>query len=367
MSATHIACLTPPGSGASGAIAVVEVNGPQAWPLARRLFRPASGKPLPEHPAPLATWFGLIGAGAGDEVILAVTAVQSFPIIELHCHGGRQVVTMLLELFQQQGCTPAPAINDIWALLARAQTLRTAAILLDQANGAFDRAVQQIRGHLEGGDSAAARARLDSLARLNALGRHLLTPWRVVIAGPPNVGKSSLLNALAGYQRSVVAPVPGTTRDVVTATLALDGWPVEFSDTAGLREAGDILEHEGIGRAREQIRSADLCLWVIDTAAERPEPVAIELPPERILTVLNKIDLPAGWDLSSVVNGLPVSAATGQGLDQLIRRIVEVLVPELPPAGAAVPFDEECAAVLEALQTEIGRGLAPLLEPDAAR
>ena len=105
------------------------------------------------------------------------------------------------------------------------------------------------------------------LARYAPLGRRLTAPWRVVVAGPPNVGKSSLVNALAGYQRSIVAPTPGTTRDVVTTRLAIDGWPVELADTAGVREATDALETQGVRLAREATAAADLCLWVLDASA----------------------------------------------------------------------------------------------------
>jgi tRNA modification GTPase len=351
MSATHFQCLTPPGG---GAIAVLEVSGPDAWALVRRLFRPAR-KPAPEAPAPLTSWFGAIGDGPGDEVIVAVTAVAPIPTIEIHCHGGPQVVRMLFELFERHGCKRAPASDDVWSLVARAKTLRTAAILLDQANGSFDRAVREIRHDLDEGKTAEARTHLEALNRFTTLGRHLLTPWRVAIAGAPNAGKSSLLNTLAGYQRSIVTPVPGTTRDVVTATLALDGWLVEFSDTAGLREADDVLEREGIDRAREQIRLSDLCLWVIDTTEGAPGPLAVDVSPERIVPVLNKIDLTPAWDISTISDGAPVSALTGHGLEPLIHRIVAALVPETPAPGAAVPFNDECLALLESLSCNFSR------------
>jgi tRNA modification GTPase len=104
MNTTHVAVLTPPGS---GAIAVIAVQGPDAWPIIRRLFRPASGCELPEQPTARATWFGRIGLGAGDEVIIAVTSVEPVPTIEVHCHGGQQVVRMLVDLFRGEGCEPS--------------------------------------------------------------------------------------------------------------------------------------------------------------------------------------------------------------------------------------------------------------------
>jgi tRNA modification GTPase len=343
MNATQAACLTPAGS---GAIAVIAIQGPEAWPIAARLFRPAAGRRLPEQPKDGAAWFGRLGPGPGDEVILAVSSIDPVPTIEIHCHGGRQVVRMVLDLLRQEGCGETEQLPSgrqgaaarAWALLPYAKTVRTASILLDQANGAFDQAVQAIEQHVQAGRRAEASEMLESLARLESIGRHLVEPWKVAIAGAPNAGKSSLLNALAGYQRSVVAPIPGTTRDVVTATLAFDGWPMELADTAGIREAGDSLEREGVERALKQIAAADLCLWVMDATA----PVEIELPAAKVMSVYNKVDLLAASENGASANGVWVSAITGAGLEKLVAHIVATLIPfELSP-NVAVPFDAEC-------------------------
>jgi tRNA modification GTPase len=170
-------------------------------------------------------------------VILAVKGVDP-PRIEVHCHGGRRVVQWVVDQFlasrerkrPERRATPAADAagspsNLALAQLIQAPTLRTAAILLDQYHGAFDRAIRDPDQFAE-------------LASWASLGRHLVAPWKVAVAGPPNVGKSSLINALAGYQRSVVSETAGTTRDVVTVQVAFDGWPVELADTAGLRASG---------------------------------------------------------------------------------------------------------------------------------
>ena len=343
----QVACLTPAGS---AAIAVIALRGDDAWALVHRLFRPASKKPLPVQPLERASWFGHIGEGAGDEVIVAVPSLLPEPTIEIHCHGGRQVVQWFIDLLKNEGgveAAPATvaAANDAWALLPHAKTLRTASILFDQAQGAFDRAVDAIHTALKENRTADALAIRDELTRYESVGRHLIEPWQVAIAGAPNAGKSSLLNALAGYQRSVVAPIPGTTRDVVTATLAFDGWPVEIADTAGLREGRDELETEGIARAHKQLIEADLCLWVIDITGNEPQSVesfAAEnaIRSERVLPVLNKIDQPPAWDVSRFPDAIRISATIGIGIDALIRELVDMLVPDPPPAGAAVPFAE---------------------------
>src|SRR5690606_27241148 len=105
---------------------------------------------------------------------------------------------------------------------------------------------------------AQASAEIADLLQTGQTARHLLTPWQVVLCGRPNVGKSSLINALVGYERTVVFDQPGTTRDVVSVETAIHGWPVIFSDTAGLRETESELEAAGIARARARLKQADL-------------------------------------------------------------------------------------------------------------
>jgi tRNA modification GTPase len=354
---TVVACLTPAGT---GAIATLAVRGPSAWEIVRRLFRPHSpgGRPLPDVPEVGRVWLGRLGADVADEVIVGVKATEPVFWVEVHCHGGPQVVRLLTEAVAGCGARACSwqdferltANDSLQALaaaaLAEAPTARTAAILLDQYHGAFGRAVTAIRDAVHRGAVAETGRLLDDLARRTALGWHLTRPWAVTVAGAPNVGKSSLVNALAGYQRSVVSPTPGTTRDVVTTTVALDGWPVELADTAGLREAAGTLEGLGIQQARTAAASADLCLWVLDAGAEPVWPT--EAPPHTLL-VINKVDLPAAWDLSRAAGAIHVSARTGAGIPELCAAIAGRLVPEAPPAGAAVPFTSDlCDCIAEA-------------------
>jgi tRNA modification GTPase len=335
MTDTRVAVLTPPGS---SAVAVLSVRGPRAWPVLQRLFRTSTGKPLDKPPTGFV--YGRLGDQAADEVILAAVAPDTF---EVHCHGGRKIVAWLLGLLRENGIaerTDEVDGPDAWRLLPFARTTRTAGILLDQAHVAYDRAAEIVR--VGGPDAESMRARL----RRNVnVGRHLTEPWRVAIAGAPNAGKSSLLNAMAGYARSVVSSVPGTTRDAVSVTLAFDGWPVELTDTAGLRESGDELEEEGIGRAREAAGRSDLVIWVVDATGPRPDSIqavagALGVAPERIIVAFNKIDV-AAVPADEFPETARVSAVTGAGLSELITRLVAVLIPDPPAPGDPVPFTPE--------------------------
>ena len=356
---TAVTVLTPPGTGAIATIALV---GPRAWEVVRAKF----SRELPDVPEVGRTWFGTLG----DEVIVAAKADG----VEVHCHGGPRVVRWLVEQFVAAGCeevvgsTPPPnplpeaergspmvflpsplrggagggVVSDPRALdpLTRASTLRTANILLDQLHGAFAREVAAL------GDAS----RLTKLKQFAPLGRHLVSPWKVVIAGPPNVGKSSLVNALAGFQRSVVAPVAGTTRDAVTVQVAFDGWPVELTDTAGIRHAADALEAQGVERARRVLAEADLVVWVLDATSPDPEWPESGSP----LLVVNKSDRPAAWEPPPDV--LRVSAATGDGVPELARRIAAVLVPVAPSPGDAVPFTPDLADAVDRAAAAVESG-----------
>jgi tRNA modification GTPase len=334
MSPTHISVLTPPGS---AAVAVLSVRGPDSWRVLRRLFRDGRDEPLTAPPRGFA--FGRVGDQAADEVILATVGPDDF---EVHCHGGPRVVSWLLDLFRRHGISEAAAaadggVSEVARLLPLARTVRTAGILLDQMYGAYDRAEEVVRSG--GPEAEVVRA---VLRRNVAVGRQLVEPWAVAIAGAPNAGKSSLLNALAGFARSVVSPTPGTTRDAVSVSVAFDGWPVDLIDTAGLREAPDALESEGVERARAAAAGSDLVLWVVDATGPRPGSVRevagpLGLPENRILVVFNKTDL-ADVPPDEFPEAVRVSAVTGRGLADLVARIAAALVPQPPAPGDPVPF-----------------------------
>jgi tRNA modification GTPase len=364
---TLVACLTPPGT---AAIATLALRGPRAWEVVRRLFRPRnpSGPPLPAEPEAGQIWLGQLGETIRDEVVVTAGTTPAGPWVEVHCHGGREVIRLLLETFAGQGArvcswqelerltTERPLQALAAAAVAEARTTRTAAILLDQYHGALERALAAILAGLDQRDCGEAGQLLAELAARADLGRHLTASWRVAVAGAPNVGKSSLVNALAGYQRSIVAATPGTTRDVVTTALAIDGWPVELADTAGIRSGTDSLEEQGIHRAEAALGASDLCLWVLDAS------VAPVLPPPgapRARLVVNKIDLEPAWDLDRAGDAVRVSALTGTGLADLCATLSRWLVPEPPPPRAAVPFTAALADRVEEAWQHFAAGREP--------
>jgi tRNA modification GTPase len=349
VSETVASLLTPPGK---AALATIALAGPGAWNVVRGFFQTIHGEALPQHPETGRFWLGRFAQPIGAEAVLAVRSANP-PIVEFHVHGGYEVTRYLLEPVSARGIVTIPwqvlleryEFDPYRAkaaeILARTITTRTAGIALDQYQGAFATVLRQAEALIGAGDRDRARDVVRDALRYADVGRRLTTPWRVVIAGPPNAGKSSLVNALAGYQRSVVSPTPGTTRDVVSATLAIDGWPVEVMDTAGLRASGESLEQLGIGEARAAVANADLVLWLMDasTSPVWPEGLLDRLP--RLRLVLSKIDLPAAWDLERANGALRISAATGQGMSEFVNTLGAWLVPDPPPQGMAVPLTDE--------------------------
>ena len=338
MNDTRVTVLTPPGT---GAIATIRVMGVAAWTVATAMFRPANGTKLPDVPTRKRVWFGHLGDGIGDEVVLTVKEIDPELVLEIHCHGGRRVVAWIVEQLQSAGCVSRQTeIDTPWDVLAKARTVRTASILLDQCQGAFELAIRAIIAAIQTGDILLAQQRLARMTGFCEFGRHLVEPWEVVVAGAPNAGKSSLMNALAGYTRSVVSPVPGTTRDVVSAALAFDGWPISLSDTAGLRIATESLEASGVEVARRFLRDADLIVWLIDSTEDEPGwPTDEALSATKFLLVKSKIDLPAAtWVSTASDEVLAISTFTGDGIDSLIAQIVARLVPIVPEPSEAVPY-----------------------------
>jgi tRNA modification GTPase len=332
---------------------------------------------------------GRWGSASGEELVVCRRDDNQ---VEVHSHGGIAAVKKVIDDLRHHGCEPLrwdtwlrqsiadPIAAEARIALSRATTTRTAGILLQQLNGAFANAIANLLAEVSAANWSIAAERIENLLQHQHLGQHLTTPWRVVFAGPPNVGKSSLINALAGFQRAIVSPIPGTTRDIVTLTTAIDGWPVELADTAGLRSTADPLEAAGVELSQTALAAADLAVLVHDARVAEPatefEPREL---PRRVIHVRNKIDLlpldrrraEPEARMSTVVS---TSAQRGFGIAQLTAAISHSLVPSPPAAGEAVPFVRpqidslmvarraiqirDAAAAVEALQSLLSKTAA---------
>lgn len=348
---TTITVLTPAGR---GAVASVSVNGPQAVQLVDRHFLPASARGIGDRPACRIVFGRWVTGDACSSEELVVCRLGD-DHIEVHCHGGVAAVEAITESLVTEGGVRQEAVA--WALrncsntiqaearlaLAKATTERTALILLDQFHGAFEREVAAILALLQRSELLFSAKRLSRLIERIPVGLHLTTPWRIAISGPPNVGKSTLMNALIGYSRSIVFDQPGTTRDLVTANTAFDGWPMQLIDTAGIRQTDDLLEFAGINQTRRAVREADLELSICDVTDSHYPTTELGPAPPR-LKVVNKVDLHAGVDLSG--QGIKLSAKTGAGLPRLISEVLTLLVGVFPSSGDPIPFTPRQVALL---------------------
>jgi tRNA modification GTPase len=342
--------LTPTGR---GAVATIVLQGePEQLAQVDRFFSPVNGKSLARQVVQQLA-FGHWGIQEPHEELLVCRTANG--TAEIHCHGGTACVERVLTDLRTAGIEVATdenvtLHNELANAVTHAPTLKTAQCLLTQ-----QRLWPEFADGLLRSDSCPEVAkRVRGVIQWAKFGLHLTEPWQVAIVGEPNVGKSTLLNALLGFDRSIVFDQPGTTRDVVSARTVFDGWPVLLSDTAGLRETDDAIERSGVQAAHARAESADLRLVVTDVrdsvsvkalaAGEPPIPGATAHPLTKpFLHVGNKADTieqPA-----PAVDAL-VSATTGQGVDGLIERIATALVPAVPDDKQCVPISSDQLAWL---------------------
>ena len=345
---TIAALATAPGR---GGVAVVRMSGPGAWEVAGRVL----GRPIRDAQAGR-FFFSRFGE-ADSGLVLVFKGPHSYTgedIVEFHGHGGSVAPRRVLEACFAAGArlarrgefteraflngkldlSAAEAVID----LVDARTDRAAADAQARLAGALSQRYEslyaealELSGRLEhlldvneeempegtmeaiAADIAQLRQRIDRLLATAHEGRILRDGALVVLAGAPNAGKSSLMNALLGTRRAIVSDVAGTTRDTIEEWLDLDGWPVRLVDTAGLRETADVIEAEGVARAESQIAEADLV-------------IALDCDVPGAIRIHAKCDLDEPTEAtSSEAAPLRVSAKTGEGLEALRRRIAERL------------------------------------------
>lgn len=355
----NVVRLTPPGR---GAVASLLVEGAGAVRVLDGLFHAKNPRSeLAPGDRLLLGRFADRSATAhvGEDVVVRCRGEES---LELHCHGGTAAVERIEQALAGRGCRIVdwrdwidgggerdPIRAEARRALAQAETAQTASVLLDQYQGALGRSIKSILASLDQKDAFEAKREIEALLAWADFGRHLAEPWRVVLAGRPNVGKSTLINALVGYNRAIVHHLPGTTRDVLTAATAMEGWPVVLADTAGLRATDHPIERAGVQLAEEELQASDLVLLLFDASrpwSEDDRRLATDWP--SALLVYNKIDLAEIHTSAPRPQGFLTSAIEGRGIVELATEIGRRLVPQRPPARAGVPFTSRQADALRA-------------------
>ena len=408
---TIAAVSTPPGRGGLG---IVRISGAGAREIAEQILRfsgAAEGRPQWK---PWSVTLAELPDGEGHAVDhVAVTyfaAPRSYTtedVIEISCHGSPVVLRYALERACAAGARPAEpgeftlraylkgridlpraeAVRD----LIEATTLYQARIAAQQAEGSVSRRLKPVKDQLleliallEAGidfaeDDVSVAPAEEILRRIEpvlhavraliasfAYGKLVHEGFTLAIVGRPNVGKSSLFNRLLEQDRAIVTDIPGTTRDLVSETAALEGIPVRFMDTAGIRPGESVIETLGIERSYQAMADADLTLVVVDLSAplEAADLQLIEKAKQqgRGLVVGNKCDLPGGAELDGA---LAVSALTGEGVSELRRAIIGALAPRggLEPEGGFITsvrherLLEETREALEQAQNATALGI----------
>ncbi|HTV39496.1 MAG TPA: tRNA uridine-5-carboxymethylaminomethyl(34) synthesis GTPase MnmE [Candidatus Sulfotelmatobacter sp.] len=359
---TIAAIATPLGE---GGLAVLRISGPDAAPIADKIFH---GKDRPSTASSHTLHFGKIVRDGRtlDEVLLAVLrAPRTFTredTVEISCHGGILPAKLILDTILENGARAAEpgeftrraflngridlAQAEAVADLIHSRTELALAAANEQLAGQLSRRINRLRddllhilAHVEAHidfpeEDIAPNTREQLLKRLEDglafiaqllqtanEGQILRRGIRTAIIGRPNSGKSSLLNQLLGRDRAIVSPIPGTTRDTIEETANVRGLPVVFIDTAGLREARDEIEIEGIRRSRQSLAQAELVLHVLDASQPLTNDDQIyftEFAGKKRILVRNKIDLPVQCQLPAILNpAVDVSCVTSQGVESL--------------------------------------------------
>ncbi|BBL93456.1 tRNA modification GTPase MnmE [Thermus thermophilus] len=374
------AIATPPGKGAIG---VVRLSGEGALEIAARVWRGKDPRRLKGGRFALGEVVDPKTGEAIDQAILLVfRAPRSYTgedLVEFQTHGSPAVLRRVMEVLVAEGARPAGrgeftfraylngkmdlaqaeavlALIEAEGELARRQALRALEGALSRRIEALENRLLNLLAHIqalldypeEGVEPMEAERTIrEVLAEVEALlaqakaSRLAQKGARLALIGAPNAGKSSLLNALLGYERALVSPIPGTTRDYLEAPLELFGIPLVAVDTAGVRETEDPVERMGVERALGIAEEADLVLYVVDRS--QPKPAPPPLPWARTLKVATKSDLPPAWEDPEF---LPVSSLTGEGLDRLKEALREALLGR--EGGEVLLTERQVEALLRA-------------------
>ncbi len=352
MPSTEPTCCLLTNSG-RGAVAVVGIAGPidRLAQFIDPLFKPVGSRSFQilVQQTEQVIFYGQWKLTAEDLVV-----VKTKFGLEIHCHGGDAASAAIVDDLVHSGCESVQ--QQAWRLLhcdrwqaetetaiCAATTTRTAGLLLKAFQNQTT-ALAELSAKITAQEIPAAVADIEHALSWADFGMSLTAPRSVVFCGHPNVGKSSLVNAIAGFQRAIVNSQAGTTRDVLSQSTAIDGWPIDLKDTAGLRASQDRVEALGIEKAKQEIaRSQIRCLVFscedfggdqrqVEHALATQQELLQSLNPQ--LVVFNKADLVPGFEAPAELDFagpvLVVSAADQAGLKSLVNCIADVLAPKLP-------------------------------------
>ena len=336
-----------------GAVAVVGLIGEAAaiTGVSDRLFAPVGSRSF-QHlvdQSEQVIFYGQWKSTAEDLVV-----VKTQHGLEVHCHGGDAASAAIISDLRQTGCESVS--KQQWRLLhggqwrceteaaiCEATTVRTANLLLRVLTNQSE-SLSNLAAQIRNQQISAAIDSIQQALNWDEFGLGLTQPRSLVFCGQPNVGKSSLVNAIAGFQRSIVNSQAGTTRDVLSQSTAIDGWPVDLIDTAGLRASQDQIEAMGIEKAKQKIATSQIrCLvfscedfsascGINSQVSAVHQDLLRQLDPH--LLVFNKSDLMPNFEVPTHLGftgpAIVVSAADKAGLQMLVENIAKALAPELP-------------------------------------
>jgi len=333
----------------TAAISTIQLFGDEAEEIIKKIFTPGGTK-IPEFKTGKILLGAICdGAEAIDQVTIGCEADSSFAI---NCHGNPLIVEMIMQLLQRCGAMLVTAEELLAKMLAAQKPIKTIALeaKLAQLKAKTIQGTKIIANQIEDGLSKKAEEWLKnintiSLDQIAAEAKQILkdsqtakliiTGCKAAIIGPPNTGKSTLLNCLAGRQKAIVTDIKGTTRDWVSATCRIEPLSIEFIDTAGLDEKlstpKDTIEKIAQQKSVEILEQADLVLLVLDnsqTTDQLNEHLLRKIGDKRVLTVLNKCDLPSAFDVTRLFQNLNkiarISAKFGTGIEGLMEKILQI-------------------------------------------
>jgi tRNA modification GTPase len=331
----------------TGAISTIQVFGDKAEAVIKKIFKPVRSKPTTLQPGKILLGTITDGRETIDQVTIGCEGPDTFAV---NCHGNPLIVEMIMQLLKQQGVTlltpdylltkilsAQPHTNTI-ALEAkltqpRAMTLQGTKIIANQIDAGLSKKASEWLKEIDALSFEQIKTDVDRILDSSRKAKLIITGCKAPIVGPPNTGKSTLLNCLAGRRKAIVTDIKGTTRDWVSARCRIGPLLVEFVDTAGLDEELAAAPEHVVEKASQQksieiLENADLILLVLDisrTAEQLDDRLIDKITDRKVLTVLNKSDLPAGLDTDKLpkflANTVQISAKFETGIENLTEKI----------------------------------------------